>query len=215
MKSTFFNICKGAYLLGVLIWIFNSDLSFAKNSLESKIAKPVNGSKHIDFEYERPKIFSKHYYGLGLGKNFPEGKSRRLFKPGFYQPIIYYKYSLLDSWMMGMSAQFKVLKKKEDNQTSGILSIAQQSMYIVRLYHPTYLQFGAKILYLLPARRAGFPVQRDPKFTIEVGVSGSIILSTIVFDRAILNVFVDIWRGTKTSRFQAIESGLSIDFAFN
>ncbi|MEZ4741487.1 MAG: hypothetical protein R3B45_03430 [Bdellovibrionota bacterium] len=202
---------KQIYLLLILI-SSSIILSGNSNAEEADNGEELTRSRNYS---HRQLFFKKTYYGVGLAKNTPIRKSEDFFTSGYYHPKYTYKFNLEDRWLTGVSVQFKTLRKKDLNETLAILAISQQSMYLIRLYHPTYLQVGGKLLYLLPTNKTSLPLKKDTDYSIEVGLALSSAFTYALTDKILANIFIDVWRGTKTKSLQAYEAGIEIDYSFN
>jgi hypothetical protein len=179
----------------------NPDKSIDNSKLSAAVGPAVTPSETI---------FATSYFNLGIGKNFPVDKGTRRFQPGYYHPIFGYRYVLNDSWLMGVSTQFKVLKARETGEPVSLFCIEEQSQKIFRLYHPFYLLMGGKFMYLLPANKPRFPVQKNSDFAIEIGAGATISLLYMINKSTFIGAYLDQWRGTKTTRLQALESGFFV-----
>ena len=115
------------------------------------------------------------------------------------------------------STQFKILKKKHfekgERDEVALWTISHESMYMLRLNHPIYLLTGLKLQYLLPAKAANFPLQKDADYETEIGIALSSALTYVLPSRHFLTLRIDRWRGTKTTRFMGIEGALGFSYA--
>lgn len=155
-----------------------------------------------------PMAFAKHYISFEGGKNFPVGRSAEAVKPGFYHPKIGYRYVMDDTWLTGVSAQFKVLRGTEHATAVSLFTIEEQTQRLIRLYHPYYFAVGGKFMYLLPANKPRFPIQKHSQFGIEVGAGLSLAVLRQVGNFGYFGMYIDRWRGTKTTKLEGIETGL-------
>lgn len=158
--------------------------------------------------------YRKTYVTLGLARNFPISFSEDPLDPGHFGPIVGYLYDLDGDWIMGVSGQFKVLRReargKDGSDTLAIWTVTHSTFYSVRLDHPLYFLGGLKIQYLLPATRAGAPVRRSEDYRSEIGVAASASLVRIVDKRFIGFAWIDRWRGTGSMRLHGIEAGFGL-----
>ena len=162
--------------------------------------------------------FRKSYWAIELTRNFPASYSQNLFSPGGYFPTIRYLHNLDANWMMGVGGGFKMLNRRPETAgaqltakfgpTLAILTLSHETLYVVRLYHPTYLLLGPRLLYMLPTTAARLPFQRDPYYASEIGGAFTAQLVRLVGERGMLTFRVGRWRGTKTTRLQGFEAAI-------
>jgi hypothetical protein len=191
-----------------MICVFTIDSAQAE-SRKSSVIGEVEPAKEPDVNLPKS-TFAANYLSLGISKNFPVDKGARQFQPGYYHPRIGYRYAFSDSWLMGISAQFKVLKTKNSGEVISLFTIEEQSLKIFRLYHPFYLLVGGKFMYLLPAKKPRLPIQKNGDLEIEVGAGATISLVYLINRASFFGAYIDQWRGTKTTKLQAIETGFFI-----
>ena len=167
-------------------------------------------------EESDPTPFAKSYLNLEATWNFPIGKSRERFTHGEIRPLLGYRHKIDDSWLMGVGGQFKSLTKDSviegSNNTLAILSFYHESLFIMRLYHPTYLLAGPKILYLVPSQASRLPLVRDSEEDVEVGAGLSSSLIHFMSERALISLRLDIWRGTKTTHLSGVEGAFGVSW---
>jgi hypothetical protein len=170
-------------------------------------------------EGETPEItpFAESYIYAGMARNSPMSFTQNRFDSGYLHPIIGYRHSVADRWIMGVSSQFKVFyRKNTDEEKHNVLAfwtISHESYFALRLYHPFYLLTGPKLLYLLPTRNTSFPLQKESEFETEIGVAVSAAIAYVTSNKHLLMFRTESWRGTKTTRFQGIEASLEFSYA--
>lgn len=163
--------------------------------------------------------FQKDYLSLEVTRNYPVSFSQDQFEAGGFHPAIGYRHNLDAHWLMGLSAGFKLLHKKEDakgNPASGDIALwtfSHDSYYALRLDHPNYLLVGPRLMYMLPVMAAKVPFQRDEDYRTEIGIALSMMLTHVLNDRVLLTVRFDRWRGTATMRFHGVESAFGISYS--
>jgi hypothetical protein len=170
--------------------------------------------------------FRKTYLSVEMARNYPMAFTQNRYEPGRFFPAFAYLHDLDENWLMGLGAQFKILNKKEldpadvpeGESNSGFLglwTVSHQTMYVVRLNHPTYVLVGPKILYLLPTRSAKLPLQREPSLSSEIGGALSIGLTRVVRDHFLLTMRAERWRGTRTMKLHGFEIAFGIAYGFD
>ncbi len=163
--------------------------------------------------------FRKSYLSLELARNAPMSVTQNHFGPGPVHPVLGFRHNLDAHWMMGVGGQFKLLSRNREERTPtgsrqlAIWGLYHESLYVLRLDHPTYLMFGPKLLYFVPARTGRLPLSRDPLYQTEIGVALSVAFIHILDDNHLLSLRVDRWRGTGTTRLQGVEVAAGLSFA--
>lgn len=158
-----------------------------------------------------PTPFDKSYVTLEFTRNIPLGKSQERYASGGTQPLLGYRHKVNEAWLMGFGGQFKSFHKKsargngESLQPLGLLSLYHESLFIFRAYHPNYVLWGPKILYLIPSEGAKFPIVRDNQEEVEIGGGLSMTFVHLLTNKAFLSLRVDAWRGSKTTRLEGLE----------
>ena len=163
--------------------------------------------------------YQRTYVGFGLARNYPVSFSEDDLQPGRASPTISYLYDLDASWILGVSAQFKIFHRstpnRDDSDTLGLLNITHETLYSIRLSHPMYLLTGPKILYLLPTTNARLPIRRSQDYRTEVGIGLSAAVMRVIDQNFMALVYIDRWRGTGTMQLHALETGLAVAVAIH
>lgn len=154
------------------------------------------------------------YIFLEIGRNYPQAFSTTSLRTGGYHPILGYRFNLGGEWLMGVGGQFKTFRRYEnpgtvlENKNFALWTLYHEGLYVLRLDHPTYMLLGPKFLYLLPAKAAVLPLEKDDSYAVEIGGAFSVSLIRILSNRSFLSLRVDRWRGTKTMKLQGLEFSL-------
>ncbi len=177
------------------------------------------GSQSVRADDRDPTPFAKDYIVVNFNRNFPQGEMKKRFLPGSIMPAIGYRHTIDTSWLMGLGFQYKSsLRIDADTPTSksstmDLLTFYHESLYALRIFHPVYLLFGPRILYLMPSQGARLPVVKDSTEQVEIGAGLTLSLLYFLSQRTYLNLGGEIWRGTKTSRLHGVE--LSAGFGWS
>lgn len=158
-------------------------------------------------------VFKSNYIGLETINNRPYAHTARHLKALGSNYGIHFRHNLDVNWTTGLSMNFKSFFDKDQNSALSFLTLASESLYIVRIYHPLYLQVGPKVLYLLPSRTRNIPIEKVPNVETEIGAALSTNLTLVVNKHLLINGRVDRWRGTKTNRYHGFEAALGIESA--
>jgi len=165
-----------------------------------------------------PISFARSYAGLEVTRNFPTATTEEILSPGKAHAVLSYRFVLDDAWIMGVFGGFRMLRTRELNVGAGgelpILSLVHESAKILRLYHPTYLAVGFRLLYLMPATYAMVPTGRSKEFPTEFGASMTATLIHLMDPKRMLTLRVERWRGTGSTKYNGIEvaAGGAISF---
>jgi len=154
-----------------------------------------------------------NYLTLELTRNQPISDSQKEFVSGEATTFFGFRHTLRDRWLMGVHGGFKHFRKRDSGEELTMLTIAQESLYVLRLYHPVYAVCGPKLLYLLPTIGQKFPIARDNDFGREIGIALSLSLYYVLNKDFMFNARLDRWRGINREVFQGIETGFGINYA--
>lgn len=202
----------GPCLLACLCGVFASQRGSAESAQPSSAGisrptgapvVPVTEIPVAKDDHLRP--FHSAYLSLVAARNAPASFSEERFDQGLTTPALFYRHFLDDRWMMTVGGGFKSLYYESRQSMLPILSITHEAGWVVRLYHPTYLVVGPKMLYMVPASKVGLPLQRDEELAAEFGVGVGLTLLHAVSRSWIVHAGIDRWRGTVTNIFHGIE----------
>ena len=158
--------------------------------------------------------FHSDYLSLEIAGHYPVAHTQRRLSPYQNSWYLAYNHFLNQSWNVGLSVGFKSFLRKDNGQELAFFSVSNHSLYIIRLYHPTYLMVGSKIQYLTPNEKAGFPINKSPDFETEIAVAATLQLAHT--QGPIIYTFrIDRWRGTKTNRFHGFEVAMGVNYYLN
>ena len=157
--------------------------------------------------------YHDNYLSLEWVRNHAFSDMQTEFSSGDVTMQFGFHHALKGHWMVGLTTGFKTLKNRESGDLLSILSFAQESLYIVRLYHPNYLLIGPKVMYLQPTKNRKIPPNRSVEFKREIGLGISAALQHIVSRRIIIGFRYDRWRGVDTDKLQAYETGVSVVYS--
>lgn len=198
------------------IWLALAPKALAQGEPEPAPAPPL----------DEVNPFRKNYLAVELARNYPMGNTQNRYEPGRFFPAFSYLHDMDESWLMGLGAQFKILNKKDlapedvdpvesDSGFLGLWTVAHETLYVVRLNHPTYVLVGPKLLYLLPTRSAKIPLQRESSLASEIGGALSIGLTRVVRDKLLLTMRAERWRGTRTMKLHGFEISFGLGVGFD
>ena len=160
-------------------------------------------------------LFDNNFISLRLARNFPMQRSQKYLGPGYFHPQLFYTHNIDNEFLMGVGLGFKSLRRQptgdpetdaEEGQELAVLAFSHNSQYVLRLYHPHYLLFGAHMFYLFPSRKAFVPLKRSLEFESEIAAGVSVTFLHRFNHLWLGSLGVQWWRGTKTTRMQAIEA---------
>lgn len=165
----------------------------------------------LDFSEDQASIpFQKDYLIIEAISNFPVSQSLDYFRPFQRTFGLNYTHVLSREWIVGVSGQFKSMRRKDIDREFALLTFSNQAQYVVRLYHPAYLLVGGKWLYMVASQRARFPLVRDPDYETEIGAGLSATFAYILAEDWLLTLRLDRWRGTNTNRLHGFEAAIGI-----
>jgi hypothetical protein len=158
-----------------------------------------------------PTPFKKNYVVVNAVQNYPQGEMKKRFLPGGPKPLVGYRHRFDTSWLMGLGIQYKSLLRIDAENTAfksptiDILTFYHESLYAIRIFHPTHLLVGPRVLYLMPSQGTRIPLVKDNTEQVEIGVGLTVSFVQILAERTHLNIGGELWRGTKTSRLHGME----------
>ena len=202
-----------AVILFVLLFFFQNDQNVLYAKLSSRINQNVTIQKEESQQREhdldhlklphRPKFF----FLFGYQRNGPYSYKKQ-YRIGIPHPKVGFRYFLDDHWMAGLIGDFKFIVDLESRSEVVLASISQEASYQYRVSHPVYLILGEQIMYISPVKKAMLPMQRLPKYTIDIGVG---LIFGIIWkfeNSSFLEISIRRWRGTKTMKLHSLESFL-------
>lgn len=148
---------------------------------------------------------SQNSYSLGLARNFPVRWAADHYSAGDLQPIIGYQYFMGRGWLLGVSGQFKMFYSTDLEQSQNFLTLAQESMYEFRLYHPIYLLVGGKLLYILPVEKVHIPIVKSRTIDTEIGVAAALAGMVKMSEKRAVSLQWNRWRGVRTNKLHGVE----------
>jgi len=154
--------------------------------------------------------FQKEYLLVESIANFPISQSLENFRPYQRTLGITYTHVLGSEWIVGVSSQFKSMRRKDIDREFALLSFSNQAQYVIRLHHPFYLLVGGKWLYMVASQRARFPLIKDPNFETEIGAGLTASFNYILKEDWLLSLRLDRWRGTNTNRLHGFEVAMGL-----
>ena len=160
-----------------------------------------------------PIAFAPNYIGLIVNQNHPWSYGQRTWAKGGPSFGAEYRFFYKDSWTLAISLGFKKLVDAEGNDKS-LLSQSQESMRIIRLYHPLYLGVGGKFSLYSPVRKITLPYERDDTRAIDNGVSLCLSALWLATPRMTMVMTVSRWRSLSTTKRQGLEVSLSSLYRF-
>ncbi len=181
-------ICLKKWFFCLVILIFTTSLFAEESSLEKESGKT---------------------FLIGYSGNYPVAHSSLTYEHSQYHPLIGMRH-ISENWVLGIATQYKFLKNKIDGSKLVLWALQEEINYKFRIYDPLYFLFGAKFLYLFPIQKGMFPFHKNEQFRSEVGVGTTASLTYFFMKKTGVGVFVDLWRGTATQKFQSLEFGIQM-----
>lgn len=156
-------------------------------------------------------FFRKDYLTIELVGNYPVSPKKDLFSPNKRTWFLGYGHLLNEDWYVGINIGFKSLLEKESGQELALLTVSNQSMYVIRLFHPAYLMIGTKLIYMAPTKSSSFPLTKQASYETEIG-AGMIAQLAYFSGQYVYHIRMDRWRGTKTNKLHGFEVAVGISY---
>jgi hypothetical protein len=169
---------------------------------------PAENDAGIKFNTSNPEAeptaFASSYFGLILNQNQPWSYGTSTWSEGGPAWGAEYRFFYKDVWTLSLSGQFKKLENME-HLDQNIFTFSQETMRLVRLYHPWYLAAGGRLSYYIPVRQISIPYERDQSRAIDTGAAISLATIWIANPRLTTMLSANRWRSLSTTKRQGIE----------
>lgn len=157
--------------------------------------------------------FKDNYLSVELVRNQPFSSSQNQFIGGDISQFFSFRHTLRDQWLMGVNVGFKRFKTKLEKRHVSLFTVSQESLRLIRLYHPLYLAIGPKLFYLLPTRGKKLPPEKETEYNREIGIGFAASLQYIFYKRFLLHARLELWRGVNREVFQGTETSLGLSYS--
>lgn len=158
--------------------------------------------------------FRKNYIVGGLTRNHPIQKTYESYRSGPITLALEFWHAQNQNWILGIGGQFKSFTPRGRHRNLSLATGYHQSLYALRLYHPTYLLFGPKVMFVIPTLNRRIPLQENDEYANEIALGGTIQVAHFWSNNVVLTIRYDRWRGSKTSRLQATETAVGLGVGF-
>ena len=194
------------FLAQLRYWLNVPYLTFIGLILATVVATPVYPSEINPPELSEnpPVAFPSSYIGILVNQNHPYSYGKDAYSSGGPSWGAEYRFVYKDTWTLAITGSFKQLDDKS-NRDVPIFSLSQETLRLIRLYHPWYFAFGAKLLYFVPVRRIMLPYERDQTRSIDTGAAATIAAVWKASDNTAYLISANRWRSLSTSKKQGIE----------
>jgi hypothetical protein len=162
---------------------------------------------------ETPSGFGKNFVFLNSLKSFVAEDLEERFENAPMSWGFRFKHNFYDKWLMGVGFEQVNLIKKRSKDSLYLKTVNHETLYIVRVYHPTYLAVGPTYRYFIPSQKNGFIIRRDSEYVVEIGVGLQAQLTHRFSNGMLVSASAERWRGTGTNRFHIWNLGASIGYA--
>jgi hypothetical protein len=204
------NLWRLSYYITMLI-VSDLSVSFADSNTPmpgktSVPAKKTSTSQDQDTaisEYQ-PIAFGVSYIGISLNKNEPLADGTRTWSTGVASWGGEYRFFYKDQWTLALSTEFKGLKDLSGEDLS-LFTASQETMRIVRIYHPFYLTLGGRLSYYVPVKHTAIPYERDPNRPLDTGGALSIGSIWIASPNVLMLLRSNRWMSFSSTKNQGVE----------
>jgi len=177
-------------------------VSSEKNSRSSKSAETKNT---FEASESPPLAFRASYAGLLINQTYSLSPKSGQFTEPKLSWGGEYRFFYKDQWTLSVTGEFKGQEDIAQEEQS-TFNISQETMRLVRLYHPWYLALGGRLSYLVPVKKISIPYERDPKRNMDTGGSLSIGSVFIVNERLTIMLSTHRWTSFRTSKNQGLSN---------
>lgn len=151
-----------------------------------------------------PIAFSSSYVGFLLNQNHPWSYGSETWSKGGPSWGMEYRFFYKDKWTLAISGSFKQLEDKL-GQDAPFFALSQQTMRMLRVYHPWYLAVGGGISSFIPVRKIMLPYERDQTRALDTGAAIGVASIFIASPKLVIMVSANRWRSLSTSKKQGLE----------
>jgi hypothetical protein len=187
-------------------WHFATYLTFIIFLSATTVARSGFSSESNFSEItETPPIaFPSSYIGVLLNQNHPYSYGESAYSEGGPSWGAEYRFFYKDTWTLAIAGSFKQLDDASRSDAP-IFSLSQETLRLVRLYHPWYFAMGARLLYFVPVRRIMLPYERDQTRSIDTGAAVTVATIWKASNSTAYLLSANRWRSLSTSKKQGIE----------
>ena len=204
------SLCRLTYCIMMLI-ISDLGVSFADTNtpIPTKARAPAkkpstNQAQETSISEYQPIAFGVSYIGISLNKNEPLADGTRTWSTGVASWGGEYRFFYKDQWTLALSAEFKGLKDHSGEDLS-LFTASQETMRIVRIYHPFYLTLGGRLSYYVPVKQTAIPYERDPTRPLDTGGALSIGSIWITSPNVLMLLRSNRWMSFSSTKNQGVE----------
>lgn len=161
-----------------------------------------------------PTFLLKNYYVLKLSGSVPAGDHQNgsLENDGLGYGLGY-TFVVRQRYFVSLMAGFHSLYDFEREQTLGYFTAYNESLRLIRLYHPLYLMIGGRIGYMIPTESTELPLKQNKDYENEVMLGASVGLAYVVTPRIVVSSQLSYWGGTNSSTHRVVDGSLHLRFA--
>jgi hypothetical protein len=197
-------------MIAAIAWMSLTSVSAYSQPVDSKKidnidSKPPNKMSDFSSSENFPLAFRPSYASLLINQTYTiANKDGRFTEPKLSWGAEY-RFFYKDQWTLSVNGEFN---GREDiaQEEQSTFNISQETMRILRLYHPWYLTLGGRLSYMIPVKKISIPYERDPKRNMDTGGSISIGSVFIVNERVTIMLSSHRWTSFRTSKNQGLSN---------
>lgn len=161
-----------------------------------------------------PKFLMKNYYTLKLSGSFPAGDHQKRFleNDGLGYGLGY-TFVVQQRYFVSLIAGFHSLYDYENESTLGYFTAYNESLRLIRLYHPLYLTVGGRIGYMIPTESTELPLKQNKSYENEVMLGASAGLALVLTPRIVVSTQLSYWGGTNSATHRIVDGSVHLRFA--
>ena len=161
-------------------------------------------STELEVNESPPVAFPSSYIGLLLNQNHPYSYGKSEYSRGGASWGAEYRFFYKDTWTLAITGSFKQLEDVGGGDAP-LFALSQETLRLVRLYHPWYFCIGARLLYFIPVRRIMLPYERDQSRAIDTGAALTTAIVWKSSNKSAYLLSVNRWRSLSTNKKQGLE----------
>lgn len=161
-----------------------------------------------------PTFLLKNYYVLKVSGSTPAGDHQinSLENDGLGYGLGY-TFVVRQRYFVSLMAGFHSLYDVDSEEPLGYFTAYNESLRLIRLYHPLYLTVGGRIGYMIPTESTELPIKQNKEYENEVMLGASAGLAYVMTSRIVVSTQLSYWGGTNSATHRIVDGSLHLRFA--
>lgn len=180
---------------------------WANESVRGSLPTPADRQAKI------PTFLAKNYYFAKVTRSYPtEGNRQSLDAEGVGYGLGY-TFTIRQQYLVSLVAGFHSLYHIPSDSAFSYFTVYNESLRLLRLYHPVYATVGGRVGYMVPTLASGIPLKQNTAFENEIMVGGSGGLALVLAKDILVGTQLAMWGGTNSSKHRIIDFSVNLRVA--